>query len=284
MTPDASDSMPLQAAVLGSPVEHSRSPSIFAYWFRKHGINARYERIEVSEAELPTVLHALAGRGFSGANITVPLKEKALGCATAVSAAAARIGAANLLSFLDDGGIHADNSDGPGFILSLRAAIPDWDPAAGPAVLLGAGGAARAVADALVGEGVQEVRIVNRTRARADALARAIPGPLVPASWDAAPAALSGAALVVNATSLGMAGQPVLEIDLGNTLADAVVADIVYTPQETRLLAMARAAGRRAVPGMGMLLHQARPAFEQWFGIRPEVDSALFSEVFGDSE
>lgn len=284
MTVLDSRSAPLRAAVLGAPVAHSRSPAIFAHWFRKYGIYARYGRIEVSGGELADCLQGLAERGVAGVNITVPLKMDALAHAASMSEAAARIGAANMLSFRDGGVIHADNSDGAGFVLSLRACVPDWDPAAGPAVLLGAGGAARAIADALVRAGVPELRVVNRTRARAEALAEAIPGSLVPCAWEAVSAALTGVALVVNATSLGMTGKPALNLDLRGTRRDAIVADIVYAPRRTRLLAAAAATGRRPVPGTGMLLHQARPAFEQWFGIRPEVDSALYAEVFGGRE
>jgi len=270
------------AVVVGHPAGHSRSPAIFRHWFRCYGIAGNYETLDVRPEQLEWTLLRLALAGVRGANVTMPHKERAAQIAHACSKTVQRLGAANLLSFSPTGLIVAGNSDGFGFLESLRSAVPDWRPDRGHIVVLGAGGAALAVCDALACEGIPELRIVNRTLPRAEAIAARLEGNLVAVPWGDLGLALQDAAMVVNCTSLGMKGQPDLEIDLADTQGDAVVADIVYAPQRTALLAQAELLGRRAIPGTGMLLHQARPAFERWFGVAPEVDAELVRAVFGD--
>lgn len=258
------------AAVLGRPVGHSRSPALFAHWLRVQGLRGHYVPIEVAPERLEAVLRVLPSLGFRGVNVTVPLKEGALRLADEATPRARAIGAANTLTFgVVEGGraaIHADNTDGLGFLASLREGAPGWDPTSGPAAVLGAGGASRAVLAALIEAGVPRIRVANRTRARAEALAAAF-GPRVEVrDWEAAGAIAEGAALVVNATSLGMAGQPPLDVTLEGLDPGAVVNDLVYVPLETSLLAAARARGCTVVDGLGMLIHQAVPGFERWFG------------------
>ena len=267
-----SDPVPL-AAVIGHPVGHSRSPALFAHWLRSLGLRGHYVPIEVAPERLEEVLLVLPGLGFRGVNVTVPLKEAALALAHRASDRAAAIGAANTLTF-DDGGFHADNTDGHGFLENLRRGAPGWDPAHGPAAVLGAGGASRAVLASLLDAGVPEIRLANRTRARAEALAAAFGPHVAVHDWTDAGATLDGVATVVNATSLGMKGQPPLDVDLAALPLGAVVTDLVYVPLETPLLAAARARGCTAVDGLGMLLHQAVPGFERWFGATPVPDEA----------
>jgi shikimate dehydrogenase len=267
------------AGVLGWPVAHSRSPRLHGVWLERHGVDGAYLPLPVRPERFADAVRALADLGFRGANVTIPHKEAAFSACDAVDAAARRAGAVNTLVFRD-GGIEGSNTDGFGFLESLRAALPPgWTAAEGPAVVLGAGGSARAVAAALLDAGCPRLTLVNRTPARAEALARVLGGPVAVA--DRAP--LRDAALLVNATSLGMQGQPPLDLDLAPLPPGAVVADIVYVPLETPLLARARARGNlRAVPGLGMLLHQARPGFEAWFGVAPAVDAALHDAVAAD--
>ncbi|MEM6945789.1 MAG: shikimate dehydrogenase, partial [Pseudomonadota bacterium] len=221
------------------------------------------------------VVRALPKAGFRGVNVTVPHKQAALRIADGRSAAAEAIGASNTLVFGPDGAIFADNTDAYGFIENLRAGAPSWAGADGPAVVLGAGGAAQAVIHALLRAGVVEVRLTNRTRDRAEALADRF-GPCVHVvDWSARGEALEGAALLVNTTVLGMTGKPTLELALDALSPKAVVNDIVYVPLETPLLAAARERGATVVDGLGMLLHQARPGFRAWFGRDPVVDDAL---------
>ena len=268
------------AAVIGRPVGHSRSPALFAHWLGSLGIAGHYVPVEVVPERLEEVLGLLPGLGFVGVNVTVPLKEAALALADEASGRAARIGAANVLTFRG-GRVHADNTDGHGFLANLRQGAPGWEPAAGPAAVLGAGGASRAVLGALLEAGVTEIRLLNRTRARAEALAEAF-GPRVRVvDWDRAAEAARGAALVANATSLGMVGQPPLELAADALVPGTVVTDLVYVPLETPLLAAARAHGCAAVDGLGMLLHQAVPGFERWFGATPPVDEAARRAALG---
>jgi shikimate dehydrogenase len=269
------DPRPSVAGVMGWPVTHSRSPVLFEHWFRTLDIAGRYVPLAVRPEDFGAVLRALPKAGLRGVNVTVPHKEAAFRLADARSPTAEAIGAANTLVFAPDGRIEADNTDAYGFLENLRAGAPGWRGAAGPAVVLGAGGAAQAVVHALLGAGVPALRLLNRSRDRAEALAARF-GPKVEVlDWEARDAALGDAALLVNATSLGMKGQPPLEIGLEALPRAAVVTDIVYVPLETPLLAAARAHGAHAVDGLGMLLHQARPGFRAWFGADPPVDAAL---------
>lgn len=260
------------AAVIGDPISHSKSPKVHGHWLSRYGINGAYVPLHVTADDLGQTLDLLPRLGFRGCNVTLPHKEAVFARADQVTDRAARMGAANTLTFRD-GQILADNTDSLGFLSNLRAGS-EWT-ADTPVVVLGAGGAARGVLDALTQAGVPEIRLSNRTRAKADALAELFPNVVV-AEWLPD---LSGAGLVVNTTALGMAGQPPLEVDLTALSADAVVTDIVYTPLETPLLAAARGRGLTTVDGLGMLLHQAVPGFAAWFGQTPQVDDALRAAV-----
>jgi shikimate dehydrogenase len=236
--------------------------------------------LDVAGKDLAEVLRVLPRAGFRGVNVTVPHKVAALELADEASERARRIGAANLLVF-EHGRILADNTDGEGFLASIRQGAPGWEPAAGPTTVLGAGGAARAVVVALLDAGVPEVVLTNRTRASADALRGEFGDRLQVVDWVAAGNALEEGALVVNTTSLGMTGKPELRVPLDGLRPGQVVTDLVYAPLETRLLREAREAGATVVDGLGMLLHQAVPAFERWFGVRPVVDETLRRAVLG---
>lgn len=259
------------AGVIGHPIAHSRSPALHGYWLKTYGLPGHYVPMDVAPADLETVLRSLPKAGFVGANVTVPHKEAALRLADHVSDRASVIGAANTLVFRADGSIHADNTDGYGFMQNLRAGAPDWVPQDGPAVVFGAGGAARAVLQALAEAGVPEILLTNRTRSRADHLKEEFGQRITVVDWVQAGNVIENAELVVNTTSLGMQGQPELRVPLDGLQPGTVVTDLVYAPLKTRLLEQAEAAGCTVVDGLGMLLHQAVPGFERWFGLRPEV-------------
>lgn len=271
----------LRACVIGWPVEHSRSPLIHGYWLAKHGIDGAYEKEAVRPEDLAEFLQTLGERGYVGANVTLPHKEAALRAARSVDAAAIAMGAANTLWLDPEGTLHAANTDAYGFMTNLDAEAPQWNEETGAVLVLGAGGAARAILYGLIAAGVPKILLANRTSARTSSLAKRF-GPQVEAiDWDARDAALAGCSLLVNTTSLGMTGQPPLEIDLAPLPADAVVNDIVYVPLETALLKSARDRGNVAVDGLGMLLHQARLGFMSWFGGEPVVSDALRHFVLG---
>jgi len=261
------------AGVIGHPVAHSRSPKLHGHWLKTYGLSGHYVPMEVTPADLEDVLRTLPKAGFVGANVTVPHKEAALRLADHVSDRASVIGAANTLVFRDDGTIHADNTDGYGFMENLRAGAPDWVPQDGPAVVFGAGGAARAVLWALADAGVPEILLTNRTRTRADHLKEEFGQRITVVDWVQAGNVIENAELVVNTTSLGMQGQPELRVPLDGLQPGTAVTDLVYAPLQTRLLQQAEEAGCTTVDGLGMLLHQAVPGFERWFGVRPEVDA-----------
>lgn len=267
------------AGVIGSPIAHSKSPKLHGHWLRTYGIQGYYIPMDVAQADLRTVIGALPKAGFVGVNVTIPHKESVLALADVVTDRAALIGAANTLIFRSDGRIHADNTDGYGFIANLRQSAPDWDPAAGPAAVIGAGGAARAVVASLIEVGVPEIRLANRTRARAEALRQEFGAKVVVSDWVQAGNMLEGAMTVVNTSSLGMVGKPDFRVPLDALSPEAVVTDLVYTPLRTHLLEEAASIGCTTVDGLGMLIHQAAPAFERWFGIRPEVDEAVRAAV-----
>jgi shikimate dehydrogenase len=268
-----------RACVIGWPVEHSRSPLIHRYWLQQYGIDGAYEKEAVRPEALARFLGSLGAQGYVGANVTLPHKEAALRHAAVADEAARMIGAANTLWLDQAGRLCASNTDAYGFMTNLNEQAPGWNRSGRPVLVLGAGGAARAILHGLLAEGVRRLLLANRTRDRAEALARAF-GPAVEAiDWDERSPALSGCGLLVNATSLGMTGKEGLDIDLAALPKDAVVADIVYSPLETQLLAEAGAQGNRAVDGLGMLLHQAVPGFERWFGVRPEVTPELRAHV-----
>ncbi len=274
------------AGVIGWPVGHSRSPLLHNEWLRRAGIDGAYVPLPVPPGQLHAALQGLRASGFAGVNVTLPHKEDAFRLADLSTAAATCCGSANTLSFLPDGRLHADSTDGLGFLDSLRAegVDPVAGPAAGPALVLGAGGAARAVAAALQALGVA-VQVTNRNRSRAEALADALPSPANPVrvlDWEQREAALPGFALLVNASPVGMAHAPGSPCGLHRATAGLVVADIVYLPRVTPLLAEARQRGLRTVEGLGMLLHQGRPGFAGWFGVDPVVDAALLALVRAD--
>ncbi len=265
------------AGIAGWPVTYSRSPRLHGFWLQRYAIDGIYVPLPIRDENFTVAIHGLLAAGFAGANVTIPHKRAAFEVCDVVDDSARRAGAVNTLVF-QDGRITGSNTDGYGFIANLRA--HGVDPAAGSALVLGAGGAARAVAASLQAEGIA-VTITNRTRARADALAGDLPGLRV-IDWDARSDVLADQALVVNTTSLGMAGHAPLELDLTRASSATAVADIVYLPLETKLLTEAKARGLRTVEGLGMLLHQAVPGFHAWFGIKPEVDDELRRFVASD--
>mmetsp|Transcript_18535 Transcript_18535/g.30418 ORF Transcript_18535/g.30418 Transcript_18535/m.30418 type:complete len:277 (+) Transcript_18535:15249-16079(+) len=267
------DKIPL-AGVIGSPIAHSKSPQIHRHWLKTYGLAGDYVPMDVSSADLRDVLQALPKAGFVGVNITIPHKETILDIADLVTDRATLIGAANTLIFRKDGKIHADNTDGYGFLENLKAGAPNWLPQIGPATVLGAGGAARAVVASLLDAGVPEVFLTNRTRVRAEKLADDFGNRVTVVDWVQAGNVIEDAALVVNTTSLGMMGKQEMRVPLDGLRRETVVTDLVYAPLRTNLLAAAEEAGCVTVDGLGMLLHQAVPAFERWFGTRPQVDSA----------
>ncbi|MBC7905865.1 MAG: shikimate dehydrogenase [Rhodospirillaceae bacterium] len=263
------------AGVMGWPVGHSRSPRLHGYWLEQMGIDGAYVPLAVRPEDFEQVLRALPRMGFAGANVTVPHKEQALRLVDELEPLARRIGAVNTLVVQENGSVLGRNTDAFGFLENLRRGAPNWRPQSGPAVVLGAGGAARAVCAALIDADVPEVRLVNRSVERAERLALDVGGKFRVTEWEHVGHALHGAALLVNTTTLGMTGQPALEIDLTPLPQWAVVNDIVYAPLMTDLLSAAAARGNAVVDGLGMLLWQAVPGFEAWFGVRPEVTAEL---------
>jgi shikimate dehydrogenase len=267
------------AGVMGWPISHSRSPALHSYWLRRYGIAGAYVPLAVPPERLEQALRALPALGFAGCNVTVPHKEAVFRLVDHQDASARRTGSVNLVVVRPDGSLEGRSTDGYGFVQNLRQAAPHWMPGRAPVVLLGAGGAARAIAAALIDAGETGIRLINRTDARAAALAQDLGTGLETWPWGERAAALAGCQLLVNTTVLGMAGQAALPLDLSLLPESAIVADIVYVPLETPLLAAARARGNAAVDGLGMLLHQARPAFAAWFGTDPAVDDGLRQAV-----
>lgn len=263
-------------AVIGSPIAHSKSPKMHGYWLAQNQIAGHYVPLDVAPDDLETVLRTLPKMGFVGANITIPHKEAALKIADHVTDRAAKIGAANTLFFDADGKIHADNTDGHGFIENLRAGCPSWAPTDGPAMVLGAGGASRAIVVALLEQGAPRVILANRTRARADDLAREFGDDRIHViDWAAVDDTLSDVKTLVNTTSMGMVGHDPLPFDLGGLPMDALVTDIVYAPLITPLLDWAKTRGNPWVDGLGMLIYQGIPGFTKWFGASPTVTDEL---------
>ncbi len=260
--------------VVGWPVKHTRSPAIFGHWFERYGVDARYELIPLAPDEADAFFADLPAE-LTGVNVTVPHKRTAA-AHIALEGAGARLGVANTLWRDAEGKVCGTSSDGPGFVASLDAAAPQWRESDAPALILGAGGAALAIADALVAAG-RNVIVANRTLAKAQSISESTGARAIP--LDDLAGAMAEAGLFINATTRGMAGVDPLDLDLAPLPARAVVADIVYNPLETALLAAARARGLTAVDGLGMLLHQATLGFERWFGIKPEVDEALRAKV-----
>jgi shikimate dehydrogenase len=271
----------IHAGVIGWPIEHSRSPMIHGHWLRRHGIDGTYTKQAVKPEDFTTFVRGFAERGFAGANVTVPHKEAAFALADVVEPEAAAVGAANTL-WLEGGRLHATNTDTYGFMTNLTKTVPDWQAKDRPVAILGAGGSARTIAYGFLQAGVTEVRLFNRTRNRADALAEHFGAKVKVYDWFEREKRISDACVLVNTTTLGMAKSAPLDISLAALRSDAVVADIVYVPLETQLRKQAAARGLRTVDGLGMLLHQAVPAFEKWFGLRPEVTTELRDLVVRD--
>ena len=265
----------LLAGVMGWPVMHSRSPKLHNYWFDRYGLAGTYVPLAIQPERLEAALRALPALGFAGCNLTIPHKEQALRIVDHADARARRIGAISCVTVNADGSLTGTNNDWYGFVENLREAFPGWRADAGPAVVMGAGGASRAVVDALIHEGAKEIRLINRTRARAESLAAALGGPVKVLGWDERHRALEGAALLVNTTSQGMVGNPPLDLSLDALPPTAEVCDIIYIPGETPLLKAARERGNRTVNGLGMLLHQGRPAWRSWFDREVEVTAEL---------
>lgn len=270
------------AGVMGWPVGHSRSPRLHNYWLEQYGIDGVYMPLAVRPEDFAAAVHALPKLGFRGSNVTLPHKEAALAAMDEVDETARRIGAVNTIVVGEDGQLSGSNTDAFGFLEALRAGAPDLTLAGADVVLIGAGGAARAIVVALLDAGVGQLRLINRTRERADALADAFGPTVAVQDWEARAEALAGAALLVNSTSLGMDGQPPLDLPLDDLPNSAVAMDAVYVPLATPLLTAARGKGCVAVGGLGMLLHQARPGFEAWFGHPPEVTAGLEAHVLAD--
>ena len=262
------------AGVIGSPIAHSKSPQLHRHWLKTYGIPGHYIPMDVSPENLETVLRTLPKMGFVGVNLTLPHKEKVMEIADLVTDRATLIGAANTLIFRKDGKIHADNTDGYGFIENLKAGAPDWNPRSGPAAILGAGGAARAVIASLLDAGVPEILLSNRTRIRAEQLQHDFGSRVQVYDWVQAGNMIDDTSLLVNTTSLGMIGKGELRVPLDGLSPRTVVTDLVYAPLKTKMLETAENYGCVTVDGLGMLLHQAVPAFERWFGRRPDVDRA----------
>lgn len=265
-----------RACVIGWPISHTLSPAIHGYWLQSYGVTGEYGKAAVEPKDFESFVKSLAANGFCGANVTVPHKLEAHRLCDRRDEAAEAIGAVNTL-WIDCGKLVGSNTDAFGFLANLDNAAPGWDRG-GPAVVIGAGGAARAVVFALGERGFEDIRIVNRTKPRAEALAAAFPSASAYGAGEM-DRALSGAAFIVNASALGMKGAPPLAVDLSKAAANATVCDIVYAPLETELLAEARRRGLRAVDGLGMLLYQAVPGFEVWFGVRPDVTPGLRKAV-----
>ena len=273
----------LLAGVMGWPVMHSRSPMIHNHWFEKHGLAGRYLPLAIQPAGLEAALRAMPALGFAGGNLTIPHKQAAMQIVDEVQESARLIGAISCVTVREDGRLVGSNNDAFGFMRNLQQAQPQWRADGGPAVVIGAGGGARAVCFGLLQAGVRELRVVNRSAARAQALVQELSeaaGAAITAhAWDERHEALDGAALVVNTTSQGMVGQGVLDLSLDRLPHSAIAADIVYIPLETPFLAAARARGNATVSGLGMLLHQGPLAWKAWFGIEPEVTDELFRLV-----
>jgi shikimate dehydrogenase len=267
------------AGVVGTPIAHSKSPLLHRHWLETYGLKGFYVPMEVASGDLEMVLKTLPKAGFVGVNVTIPHKETVLKIADDVSERALRIGAANTIVYRRDGTIQADNTDGYGFLQNLQEGAPDWRANERPVLILGAGGAARAVIVALLDAGVPEIMLTNRTRARAENLQSVFGQRVRVIDWEKADGNVASAGLVVNSSSLGMVGEPPLPMTWDNLRSETVVTDLVYNPLRTAFLETAAAKGCTTVDGLGMLLHQGVPGFESWFGIRPEVTAATRKAV-----
>ena len=274
-----SDQKFVLAGVMGWPVAHTRSPAIHNHWIAQYSLKGAYVQLPVQPQNLEAAIRGLPALGFAGCNITVPHKVNAMQLMDTLHPAARRVAAINTVVVQADGSLLGMNNDGYGYIQSLRDAQPDWRGDAGPALVMGAGGAARAIVVALLDEGVPEVRLCNRTQEKAQALKDAFGDRVTVVPWADRNSAMAGVRLLVNTTTQGMHGQPALDVALDDLPAEALVSDAIYIPLETPLLAAARQRGHQTVNGLGMLLNQARPAFHAWFGVQPELTPGLIAAV-----
>lgn len=274
-----SDQRFILAGVMGWPVAHTRSPVIHNHWISKHGLKGAYVQLPVKPGSLEAAIRGLPALGFAGCNITVPHKISAMPWMDEIHPAAQRIEAINTVVVREDGSLLGVNNDGIGYIQSLRDADPHWRADQGPAMVIGAGGAARAIVVALLDEGVPELRITNRTQEKAQAFRDAFGERIKVIPWNERSSAMAGLSLLVNTTTQGMHGQPPLDVVLNDLPLEAMVSDAIYIPLETPLLTTARQRGHRTVNGLGMLLNQARPAFKAWFGVMPDITPELIKAV-----
>lgn len=270
-----------QACVIGWPIEHSRSPLIHGYWLKKYGIDGRYTKHAVKPDNLTEFLRTLSAQGIAGCNITLPHKEAAFACAEIKDESAIAVGAANTI-WLEHGKIACANTDTYGFITHLTNEAPDWNKAGLPVAILGAGGAARAIVYGFLKAGVRKVHVFNRSIERAQELAAHFGSSVLASPWSSFETANEPFSVVVNTTTLGMKAVSDIEFSLDRLPADCVIADIVYVPLETGLLRRAKSRGLKSVDGLGMLLHQAVPGFEKWFGVKPEVTPELRALIEAD--
>ena len=269
----------LLAAVMGWPIAQSRSPMLHNFWFAQHGLQGSYVPMAIPPHRLEAALRALPALNFSGCNLTIPLKQDAMRIVDEVDITARKIGAISCVTVRTDGSLSGSNNDWYGFTHNILEFVPDWRAELGPVTVTGAGGGARAVIYGLMERGAREIRLCNRTLARAQAVAKEFGGPITVLPWDARHDALDGCAMLVNATSQGMIGQAALDLRLDKLAKSALVNDIIYIPRETPLLAAARERGNRTVTGLGMLLHQGVPAWKAWFGIEPKVTAELRAKI-----
>jgi shikimate dehydrogenase len=269
----------LLAAVMGWPISQSRSPMLHNFWFAQHGLNGSYVPLAIPPERLQAALRALPALNFSGCNLTIPLKQDAMKIVDEIDITARKIGAISCVTVRPNGTLAGSNNDWYGFVHNILELVPDWRADAGPVAVMGAGGGARAVVYGLIERGARQIRLCNRTQARAQTLAREFGGPIHVLPWEERHDALSGVAMLVNATSQGMIGQAPLDLRLDKLPKSALVNDIIYIPRETPLVAAARARGNRTVTGLGMLLHQGIPAWKAWFGIEPKVTAELRAKI-----
>lgn len=267
------------AGVMGWPIAQSRSPVIHNYWLEKYRINGRYVPLAVKPERLPDAIRGLPALGFRGCNLTMPHKQMAMAMVDSLTDTAKRIGALNCIVVGDEGKLLGVNNDGNGYVLSVQEVAPQWTPDAGPIAILGAGGAARALIVALLERGAKEIRLINRTLEKAEQLAKEYGAAIKPMAWDKRSDVIGDVALLANATSQGMIGKPALDISLDKLSKQTLVSDLIYVPPETPFLAAAKARGNVTINGLGMLLHQARPAFQAWFGVMPEITPELRAAV-----
>lgn len=269
----------LLAAVMGWPISQSRSPMLHNFWFAQHGLQGSYVPLAVAPERLEAALRALPALNFSGCNLTIPLKQDAMKIVDEVDITAKKIGAMSCVVVRKDGSLSGSNNDWYGFTHNVLEFVPDWRADAGPVAVIGAGGGARAVVYGLMERGAKEIRLVNRTKARAEALAKDFAGPITVVPWEQRHDAIDGCAMLVNATNQGMIGEAALDLKLDKLSKTALVNDIIYNPRETPLITAARKRGNRTVTGLGMLLHQGIPAWKAWFGIEPKVTAELRAKI-----